>query len=65
MLKSILKFYEYASRALQSRVPLEDILSLKSRVELSKVKYEKDYKEALKRIEEMMRKEYADLGVEV
>jgi len=65
MLRSILKFYEYASRALKGGVPLEDIISLRSRVELSKVKYEKDYERALKEIEELMKEEYSRLGVEV
>lgn len=65
MLRSIMKFYEMASKALKAGAPLERILSLKSRVELSKVKYEKDYEGVLKEIEEIMKREFSELGVGV
>ncbi|MBC7114139.1 MAG: ATP synthase subunit A [Archaeoglobi archaeon] len=65
MLRGIMKFYEMASRALKAGVPLEKVLSLKSRVELSKVKYEREYEEVIKRVEEMMKKEFSELGLGV
>jgi V/A-type H+-transporting ATPase subunit A len=51
-----------AEAALESGVPMKDILALESKDELAKVKFEEDFDSALNVVMEKMDKEFAALG---
>ncbi|MBA1342567.1 MAG: V-type ATP synthase alpha chain [ANME-2 cluster archaeon] len=50
LLKAILKYSDMANNALESGVPLEDITSVKSKDDLSKVKFEKELDKELDKV---------------
>lgn len=62
LLKAISKYGEMATAALESGVPMKDILSLESKDELAKVKFEEDFQGALDAVLTKMDKEFAQLG---
>jgi V/A-type H+-transporting ATPase subunit A len=51
-----------AQAALESGVPMKDILSIESKDELAKVKYEEDFDGVLNVVMDKMDKEFAALG---
>ncbi len=50
LIKAILKYSDMANNALESGVPLEDIISVKSKDDLSKVKFEKELDKELDKV---------------
>lgn len=62
MLKSILRFGELAEAAISSGVEVSDILRVKSKDELAKLKYETDFDGLIEPVMEQMEKEFAELG---
>ncbi len=62
LLKAISKYSEMAQAALESGIPMKDILSLESKDELAKVKFEEDFDSALDVVLTKMDKEFAALG---
>jgi V/A-type H+-transporting ATPase subunit A len=62
LLKAISKYGDMAEAALESGVPMKDILALESKDELAKVKFEEDFDSALNVVMEKMDKEFAALG---
>jgi V/A-type H+-transporting ATPase subunit A len=62
LLKAISKYSDMAQAALESGIPMKDILSVESKDELAKVKYEEDFDSALNVVMEKMDKEFAALG---
>ena len=61
LLKSIMSWGDKAHNALDSGVSIEDIMKLKSKDELAKVKYEKEFDKALGVILKTMEDEFAKL----
>ncbi|MCS3923370.1 ATP synthase subunit A [Methanosalsum natronophilum] len=62
LLKSISKYGDMASEALESGVLIKDIISVKAKDELAKVKFEEEFETELNRVLEMMDEEFAQLG---
>ncbi len=62
LLKAISKYSDMATTALTAGVPMKDILSLQSKDELAKVKFEEDFDKALDAVLKKMDSEFADLG---
>jgi len=62
LLKAISKYGDMAQAALESGVPMKDILALESKDELAKVKFEEDFDSALNTVLDKMDKEFAALG---
>ncbi|TQD26403.1 ATP synthase subunit A [Methanolobus vulcani] len=62
LLKAISKYSDMAQAALESGIPMKDILSVESKDELAKVKYEEEFDSALNVVMEKMDKEFAALG---
>ncbi|AFV24710.1 V-type ATP synthase subunit A [Methanolobus psychrophilus R15] len=62
LLKAISKYGEMATAALESGIPMKDILSVESKDELAKVKFEEDFQSALDAVMTKMDKEFAQLG---
>ena len=58
LIKAILKYSDMANNALESGVPLEDIISVKSKDDLSKVKFEKELDTELDKVLATMDKEF-------
>ena len=59
LIKAILKYSDMANNALESGVPLEDIISVKSKDDLSKVKFEKELDKELDKVLATMDEEFA------
>jgi V/A-type H+-transporting ATPase subunit A len=62
LLKSISTYGEKATIALESGIPMSDILALESKDDLAKVKFEEDFESALNVVLTKMDKEFAALG---
>ncbi|MBN2488165.1 MAG: ATP synthase subunit A [Methanosarcinaceae archaeon] len=62
LLKAIFKFSDMANAALESGVPMTDIITLESKDELAKVKFEEDFETALNVVLSKMDKEFARIG---
>lgn len=62
LLKAISKYSDMATTALTAGVPMKDILSLQSKDELAKVKFEEDFDKALDVVLKKMDSEFANLG---
>ncbi len=62
LLKAISKYSDMAQASLEEGIPMADILSLESKDELAKVKFEEDFEGALDVVLEKMDKEFAALG---
>jgi V/A-type H+-transporting ATPase subunit A len=62
LLKAISKYGEMATAALEAGIPMKDILSVESKDELAKVKFEEDFQSALDAVMTKMDKEFAQLG---
>jgi len=58
LIKAILKYSDMANNALESGVPLEDIISVKSKDDLSKVKFEKELDKELDKVLATMDEEF-------
>ncbi len=58
LIKAILKYSDMANNALESGVPLEDVISVKSKDDLSKVKFEKELDKELDKALATMDKEF-------
>lgn len=61
MLKAILNFGDYANKALAAGVPIPKILSLKSKDDLAKVKFEVDFEKYLDTVDKQMQAEFKAL----
>lgn len=61
LMKAILKYSDLASNALESGVPLESIISVKSKDELAKVKFEKEFGKKLDDIVSAMDREFEEM----
>jgi V/A-type H+-transporting ATPase subunit A len=64
LLKTILDYGNYAYQALDSQVPLETIIKMKSKDMLAKARFEKDFDGALKNTVNEMKKEFKAMGLE-
>lgn len=62
LLKAITAWGNKAHNALEAGTPIEDIMKLKSKDDLAKVKFEKDFDAALGVITKSMEEEFAKLG---
>ncbi|MGP8320032.1 MAG: ATP synthase subunit A [Methanosarcinaceae archaeon] len=62
LLKAISKYGDMANAALESGVPMSDIISVESKDELAKVKFEVDFDSALDVVMTKMDDEFAKLG---
>jgi V/A-type H+-transporting ATPase subunit A len=62
LLKAISKYSDMAQASLEAGIPMKDILSIESKDELAKVKFEEDFEGALNVVMEKMDKEFAALG---
>ncbi|TGC10604.1 ATP synthase subunit A [Methanolobus halotolerans] len=62
LLKAISKYSDMAQAALESGIPMKDILALESKDELAKVKFEEEFDSALNVVLDKMDKEFAALG---
>ncbi|WMW24423.1 ATP synthase subunit A [Methanolobus sediminis] len=62
LLKAISKYSDMAQAALESGIPMKDILSVESKDDLAKVKFEEDFESALNVVLDKMDKEFAALG---
>ena len=62
LLKAISKYGELANAALESGVPMGDIIAVESKDELAKVKFEEDFEPALNVVMTKMDEEFAKLG---
>ncbi len=62
LLKAITAWGDRAQNALESGAPIEDIMKLKSKDDLAKVKFEKDFDSALSVIMKSMDEEFTRLG---
>jgi V/A-type H+-transporting ATPase subunit A len=61
LLKAITAWGDKAQNALEAGAPIEDIMKLKSKDELAKVKFEKDFDRAISEITKSMEEEFAKL----
>ncbi|SFM14631.1 V/A-type H+-transporting ATPase subunit A [Methanolobus profundi] len=62
LLKAISKYSDMAQASLEAGIPMKDILSIESKDELAKVKFEENFDDALNVVMEKMDKEFAALG---
>jgi V/A-type H+/Na+-transporting ATPase subunit A len=62
LLKSITRYGEMATAALESGVPMNKIITIKSKDELAKVKFEEEFDAALDAVMKRMDDEFAQLG---
>jgi V/A-type H+-transporting ATPase subunit A len=62
LLKSITKYGEMATAALDSGIPMNKIITIESKDELAKVKFEEDFDGALDAVMAKMDEEFAQLG---
>jgi V/A-type H+-transporting ATPase subunit A len=62
LLSLIRKYSELASAALEGGAPLQKLVSMRSRDQLAKARFEKDVDGELKKVEELMGAEFAALG---
>ncbi len=62
LLKSITRYGELATAALESGVPMNKIITIKSKDELAKVKFEEDFDAALDVVMKKMDEEFAQIG---
>jgi V/A-type H+/Na+-transporting ATPase subunit A len=62
LLKSITRYGEMATAALESGVPMNKIITIKSKDELAKVKFEEDFDAALDVVMKKMDEEFAQIG---
>ena len=62
LLKAISRYGELANAALESGVPMGDIIAVESKDELAKVKFEEDFESALNTVMTKMDEEFAKLG---
>ena len=62
LLKSISRYGELANAALESGVPMNKIITIESKDELAKVKFEEDFESALDVVMTKMDEEFAILG---
>ena len=62
LLSTIRKFSELASRALEGHAPLQKIASMRSKDQLAKARFEKDFDGELKKVVELMGAEFEALG---
>ncbi len=62
LLKAISKYSDMAQEALESGIPMKDILALESKDELAKVKFEEDFDGVLNTVLDKMDKEFEALG---
>ncbi len=62
LLKAISKYSDMAQASLEAGIPMSDILSLESKDELAKVKFEENFDDALNVVMDKMDKEFAALG---
>lgn len=62
LLKSITKYGEMATAALESGVPMNKIITIQSKDELAKVKFEEDFDAALDAVMKKMDEEFAQIG---
>jgi V/A-type H+-transporting ATPase subunit A len=61
MMQAIRKFHDLAFRALKERVPMQDIISVASKDELTKTKFEAEFDIELQKVYDLMDKEFEDL----
>jgi V/A-type H+-transporting ATPase subunit A len=61
MMQAIRRFNDMAFRALKERVPLQEIISVASKDELTKTKFEAEFDEELQKVYDQMDKEFEDL----
>jgi len=61
LMKAIMKYSDLANTALESGIPLEDIISVKSKDELAKVKFEAEFDKRLDDILSTMDKEFEEI----
>ena len=62
LMKTIKFFSDRAYQILEGGTDIQRIISMKSKDELAKVKFEKDYKKILERIQKEMEKEFNSIG---
>ncbi|MGM0771305.1 MAG: ATP synthase subunit A [Halobacteriota archaeon] len=62
LLKSITKYGEMATAALDSGIPMNKIITIESKDELAKVKFEEDFDGELEKVMAKMDEEFAQLG---
>ena len=62
LLSTIQKFSQLASRALEGHAPLQKIASMRSKDQLAKARFEKDFDGELKKVVELMGAEFEALG---
>ncbi len=62
LLKAISRYGEMANAALESGIPMNRIISIQSKDELAKVKYEEEFEAALDKVMTKMDEEFAQLG---
>ncbi len=62
LLKAISRYGEMANAALESGIPMNKIITIESKDELAKVKYEEDFEAALDKVMTKMDEEFAQLG---
>ncbi|WP_091709958.1 ATP synthase subunit A [Methanolobus vulcani] len=62
LLKAISKYSDMAQASLEAGIPMKDILSVESKDDLAKVKFEENFDDALNVVMEKMDKEFAALG---
>ena len=62
LLKAISKYSDMAQASLEAGIPMKDILSVESKDELAKVKFEENFDDALNVVMDKMDKEFAVLG---
>ena len=61
LIKSIMKYSDLATSALESGIPLENILAVKAKDDLAKVKFEAEFDQALSTVLSAMDKEFEEL----
>lgn len=61
LLKALLQWGEWATIALESGIPVTDIIALESKDELAKVKFEKEFDAALEKVMKKAEQEFASL----
>ena len=64
LLKAIIAYGDAAYAALEGGVALDRIIGIKSKGELAKAKFEKEYEEEINKVMESMRNEFKTLGVD-
>lgn len=64
LMKIVLKFQDLSETALESGASIEDILKTKSKEDIAKAKFEKDYNKLLDNVEKDMEQEFSKLQVQ-